>query len=120
MAQQYGYYFFVHGNIDAKLYAQTNTSGQNVPLLLRRRNYSEKMGLRGEKEFFDLSGVSYVVMKVSPGRVLPKWDQSKSSVTHDRVRLDHLLHMTHSMHVLASVDKRKSSLSKFFKTQSHS
>lgn len=95
--------------MDAKLFARTDTSSQNVPLLLRREGYSREMAIRGEKELFELSGVSYVVVKVSPGRTTSCRGRKATEINHDRVRLDHLLHMTHSLHVLANAKKRKKS-----------
>ena len=64
---QYGYYFFLSGNVDAKLYAQTGASSQNVQLLLRRFNYNAKLAKANEKEFFPLTGMSYTVVKVTRG-----------------------------------------------------
>lgn len=95
--------------MDAKLFARTDTSSQNVPLLLRRERYTREMATRGEKELFELSGVSYVVVKVSPGRTTNCRGRTVTEINHDRVRLDHLLHMTHSLHVLANSKKRKRS-----------
>lgn len=62
---QYGYYFFLRDDIDAQLYAQTEASAQAVPLLLRRHPYDARMAQRGEKEYFPLTGVPYVVVRVS-------------------------------------------------------
>lgn len=106
---QYGYYFFLDSSVDAKLYAQTETSSQHVPLQMRREGYSREMGARGEKEMFELTGVSYVVIKVSPGRSTDCGARSAAEIKHDRVRLDHLLHMTHSLHVLADSRARGAS-----------
>ena len=64
---QYGYYFFLSGNVDAKLYAQTGASSQNVQLLLRRFKYNKRHALPNEKEFFPLTGMSYAVVKVTRG-----------------------------------------------------
>lgn len=62
---QYGYYFFLRDAVDAQLYAQTEASEQAVRLLLRRAGYTWRMAHRGEKEFFPLTGVSYVVVRVA-------------------------------------------------------
>lgn len=65
LSKQYGYYFFLRDDIDAQLYAQTEASAQAVPLLLRRDPYDRRMAARGEKELFPLTGVPYVVVRVS-------------------------------------------------------
>lgn len=64
---QYGYYFFLSGTVDAKLYAQTGASSQSVQLLLRRHGYNAKAAKLNEKEYFPLTGMSYVVVKVTRG-----------------------------------------------------
>lgn len=64
---QYGYYFFLSDKVDAKLYAQTCSSSQSIPLLLKREGFTKRMEKRNEKEYFPLTGVSYLVAKVSRG-----------------------------------------------------
>lgn len=100
---QYGYYFFLRDKVEAKLYAQTDASSQNVPLLMRRQNYTARMAARGEKEFFPLTGVSYVVMKVSPGCTHVPRDRMRALVSENRVRLEHLLRMHHALEMLADM-----------------
>lgn len=100
---QYGYYFFLRDKVDAKLYAQTDASSQNVPLLMRRQNYTVRMAARGEKEFFPLTGVSYVVMKVSPGCTHVPRERMRALVSENRVRLEHLLRMHHALEMLADM-----------------
>lgn len=62
---RYGYYFFLAENVDAKLYAQTHASSNNVRLMLKRTDYNGRQKRCNELEYIPLSGVSYVVMKVS-------------------------------------------------------
>lgn len=51
--------------MDAQLYAQTNASAQTVPLLLRRMDPASVLSAKNQREFFPLTGVSYVVIRVS-------------------------------------------------------
>lgn len=53
---------------------------------------------------FPLSGVSYVVMKVEPGRNTPVQSQSRSVSMHDRIRLDYLLRSAGSVDIPASLN----------------
>ncbi|PXF39938.1 hypothetical protein BWQ96_10356 [Gracilariopsis chorda] len=64
---RYGYYFFLFSPVDAKLHAQTDASTHNVQLLIKHHGYRAKMANLNEKEYFPLSGVSYVVIKVTRG-----------------------------------------------------
>lgn len=90
--------------MDAKLYAQTDTSSQNVPLLLKQERYTALGASKGEKEMFPLNGVSYVVMKVEPGRNTPSESQNRSVSLHDRIRLDYLLRSAGSVNIKATLD----------------
>lgn len=89
--------------MDAKLYAQTDASSQNVPLLMRRQGYDERMAAAGEKEFFPLSGVSYVVMKVSAGCTPHPRERMRALAMENRVRLEHVLHMSVALEKLAGM-----------------
>ena len=75
---QYGYYFFLGKKVDAKLYAQTGSSSQTVPLLLRRHPYTEEMRLRDEKEFFPwpewaMSAWRYLLDARASTSVIQRW-----------------------------------------------
>lgn len=100
---RYGYYFFLGKKVDAKLYAQTGSSSQTVPLLLRRHPYTPEMGLRDEKEFFPLTGISYVVIKVSPGCSRKYGKSLKMMLQDHRNRLDNMLQMSAAMEMLSKV-----------------
>lgn len=100
---RYGYYFFLGKKVDAKLYAQTGASSQTVPLLLRRHPYTPEMGLRDEKEFFPLTGISYVVIKVSPGCSRKYGRSLKMMQQEHRNRLDNMLQMSDAMEMLSKV-----------------
>lgn len=58
---RYGYYFFLEKPVDAKLYASIRTF-PHVQLLMRRM---DKLS-RNEKRYFPLTGVSYLVVRVTP------------------------------------------------------
>ena len=59
---RYGYYFFLSKKVDAKLYVSFKTF-PNVELMMMRTDVD---GLRpNEKKFFPLTGVSYVVLRVT-------------------------------------------------------
>lgn len=100
---RYGYYFFLGKKVDAKLYAQTGASSQTVPLLLRRHPYTPEMGLKDEKEFFPLTGISYVVIKVSPGCSRKYGRSIKMMLQEHRSRLDNMLQMSDAMEMLSKV-----------------
>lgn len=97
---RYGYYFFLSKPVDACLYAQTGSSSQHVTLLMRRRGYTEKHARKNEKEFFPLTGVSYVVVKVSKG-VRRREGEVRSVMEVDhRKRLENLLYMGNALEML--------------------
>lgn len=87
---QYGYYFFLSSTVDAKLYAQIGASSQNVQLLLKRQGYRAKLALPNEVEYFPLSGVSYVVVKVTRG-CSPVSEERPEMLLRHRKRLVKLL-----------------------------
>eukprot|EP00177_Eucheuma_denticulatum_P004474 GFKZ01008135.1.p1 GENE.GFKZ01008135.1~~GFKZ01008135.1.p1 ORF type:complete len:501 (-),score=60.16 GFKZ01008135.1:656-2158(-) len=87
---RYGYYFFLSRKVDARLYAQTGSSSQSVSLLLRRHGYNPWMVGRNEKEFFPLTGVSYVAIKVARG-CSPLRKDRRDEVDKHRRRLLELL-----------------------------
>lgn len=87
---RYGYYFFLSRKVDAKLYAQTGSSSQSVSLLLHRHGYNPWMVGRNEKEFFPLTGVSYVAVKVARG-CSPLHRDRRGDVDKHRRRLLELL-----------------------------
>lgn len=76
---QYGYYFFLNKPVDAQLFAQTGSSSQSVSLLLKRHGYDAARARKNEKEFIPLTGVSYVVMKVTRGYA-PGVDEERREV----------------------------------------
>lgn len=100
---RYGYYFFLAEQVDARLYAQTDSSQQNVPLLLRRSKMSHKMARKGEKEFFPLSNVPYVVMKVRPGITKQPRDVSVAKAVENRARLEHVLRISNTLELLSEL-----------------
>lgn len=100
--RQYGYYFFLSDKIDAKLYAQTGSSSGTVPLLLRRHPYTRAMKARGEKEFFPLTGLSYVVLKVTPEIQENLGSRNLKSVeVEHRSRLENMLQMSNAVEMLS-------------------
>lgn len=62
---KFGFYFFLSHKVDGQLYAQTSAAPDSVELLLNR----VAKGCHGhnEKDFFPLTGVSYVVIEVRRG-----------------------------------------------------
>ncbi|KAI0560910.1 hypothetical protein FGB62_98g033 [Gracilaria domingensis] len=88
---RYGYYFFLSGPVDAKLYAQTGASTQNVQLLLHRHGYRARMAAVNEKEYFPLTGVSYTVVKVTRGCSPYDMEQRRDMFDRHRGRLTQLL-----------------------------
>lgn len=104
--KQYGYYFFLSRPVDARLYTEVNSSDLNVPLLLKQnREPSHRLG-RNERDYFALTGRSYVVMKVTRG-CRP---QDESRLTQDREnhrqRLENILHMSKAIEMLAGMKKK--------------
>lgn len=102
MSPQYGYYFFLGRKVDAKLYAQTDTSNQAVPLLLRRMSTRSEKRAAGERDFFPLTGISYVVVKVSPGQTISGQERSRRQIDEDRQRLEQILNMNQAINALAA------------------
>lgn len=111
---RYGYYFFLSKPVDAKLYAQTDASALNVQLLLKRvapprnKRGSTRNGRtrsRGEKEFFPLSGVAYVVVRVSPGVTRHQRERTRAMAMENRARLEHILHVSNTLEMLAGMRK---------------
>lgn len=76
---RYGYYFFLNERVDAKLYASFRTF-PNVQLMLKR---AERILAPGEKRYFPLTGVSYLVIRVMP-RV------SSLPATRKPIRMSHV------------------------------
>lgn len=98
---QYGYYFFLSKKVDARLYAQTDTSSQSVPLLLRRVGPRADNGSLGERQFFPMTGISYVAVKVTPG-VRPGWKPPTARDKFESLeRLEDILNMNQAMEMLA-------------------
>lgn len=89
--------------MDARLYAQTDASSQNVPLLMRRQGYGERAAQQGEKEFLALCGVTYVVMKVSAGCTPHARQRVRALAMENRARLEHVLHVTDALEKLAGM-----------------
>lgn len=75
---RYGYYFFLERGVEAKLYASFRTF-PNVSLMMKR---VDKPG-PNEKQFFPLTGVSYLVIRVTPRL-------SSMRATRRAVRLRHV------------------------------
>lgn len=73
-----------------QLYAQTGSSSENMMLMMRRMEFGRNRRVN-EKEFIPLTGVSYVVMKVSRGYYAGA-DEVKNSVLKKHTeRLSRLL-----------------------------
>lgn len=101
---RYGYYFFLAQRVDATLYAQTDVSSQNVQLLLKRVGVSDSRLLRkGEKAFFPLSGVPYVVVKVAPGLTRQRRERTRAMAAASRSRLEHILHVNNTIEILSGM-----------------
>lgn len=101
---RYGYYFFLSDKVDARLYVQAGCSSQNMGLILRRIR-SEQEVKQGAGEFFPLTGVSYVVVKVTKGCMLQRpreWDKVRSE---HRSRLECMLAMNGIMDVIAKGER---------------
>lgn len=100
---QYGYYFFLSDKVDAKLYAQTCSSSQSVPLLLKREGFTKRMENRNEKEYFPLNGISYLVAKVTRGCKHSDNENIPSLREEHKRRLDNMLQMSHVIDMLAAM-----------------
>lgn len=96
---RYGYYFFLDRKIDAKLYAETDSTS-HVSLLLRRCPYTKQMRSENEKEFLPLSGVNYICMKVSPGTCQRIERNSKATENEHRLRLENIYEMSNAIDLL--------------------
>lgn len=84
---RFGYYFFLSKKVDAKLYASFRTF-PNVSLMMKRTD-TDNLG-PGEHEFFPLTGVSYLVI-----RVMPK--MSSMRATRRPIRLSHVQRLENLM-----------------------
>ncbi|PXF41906.1 hypothetical protein BWQ96_08358 [Gracilariopsis chorda] len=104
---RYGYYFFLEKNVDAKLYVQTRSSAQNVPLLLRRTDFDAKCAQRNELEWFPMTNVSYVVMKVSPACTSGLEEQKMALCKAHKQRLDAILQVGNILEMLEKNKKRR-------------
>lgn len=95
---RYGYYFFLERGVEAKLYASFRTF-PNVSLMMKR---VDKPG-PNEKQFFPLTGVSYLVIRVTPRL-------SSMRATRRAVRLRHVQKLEQLMKsaLLATVKGYKS------------
>lgn len=104
---QYGYYFFLSDKVDAKLYAQTCSSSQSIPLLLKREGFTKRMEKRNEKEYFPLNGVSYLVAKVSRGcKHADSEHENLPALRMDhKRRLDHIMQMNQVIDMVSSMQK---------------
>lgn len=100
---RYGYYFILSEKVDAQLYAQTDSSSQNVNLLLRRSRLSRAAQIRGEKEFFPLSGVPYVVMKVKPGCSKVPQAKREALVAQSKHRIEQILNTNNTLGLLSGI-----------------
>lgn len=101
---QYGYYFFLSEKVDAKLYAQTCSSSQSIPLLLKREGFTRKMEQNNEKEYFPLNGISYLVAKVTRGCKHSDNENIPSLRMEHKRRLDNMLQMSHVIDMLAAMN----------------
>lgn len=101
---QYGYYFFLSKPVEAQLYAQTGSSSQRVPLFLKRED-----ALKGrERQYFPLTGVSYLVMKVSKGCYPdPHALDLKNVQTDHRARLENITSMSNAIELLSAMRSGK-------------
>lgn len=74
----------------------------------RRRTAGGRGGRRGgrakdEKEFFPLSGVAYVVVKVCPGVTRQGRERTRAMAMENRARLEHILHVSNTLDMLAAM-----------------
>lgn len=90
---RFGYYFFLDQRVDAKLYASFRTF-PNVQLMLKR---TEKTLAPGEKRYFPLTGVSYLVIRVTP-RV------SSLAATRNPIRMSHVQRLEDLMRTSLSTE----------------
>lgn len=104
---RYGYYFFLNKKIDARLFAQTGSSSQSVPLLLKRVGFDPVKAPQNEKEHFPLTGVSYVVLKVSKGCTTDVLDERPLVREEHQQRLDGMLQMNDMIEMFANMEKKK-------------
>lgn len=113
---RYGYYFFLQKPVDAKLYAQTDTSSRNVQLLLKRANFESIVRKRPTqavkryqgkdsdiKEYFPLTGVAYVVIKVSPCLSKTHRERTRAVAMENRARLEHILNISNALEMLSDL-----------------
>lgn len=70
------------------------------------------MKRKNEKEYFPLTGVSYLVMKVSKGCGPINIEEQETARKHHRQRLDSMLHMSNAIEMLASMKGKGRSLRK--------
>lgn len=101
---QYGYYFFLDKPVEARLYAQIGSSSQRVPLFLKRTDdVSER-----ERTHFPLTGISYLVMRVSRGYTM---DTSVSYLKRmregHRARLENILQVSNAMEILSVIEGKR-------------
>lgn len=77
-----------------------------MPLMMKRENLTLKRARRNEKLYFPLTGVSYVVMKVSKGYKNSGFRHS--SLIHDqhRKRLENMLHMRGVIEMIAGIKEK--------------
>lgn len=97
---RYGYYFFLSRPVDGKLYAHTGSSSQHVPLKLRR---TDKLS-GDEQEYFPLTGVSYIVMRVC--RKSKGWRKvARKEAVHEEhaKRVGNLTRMSSAVEVMAKM-----------------
>lgn len=97
---RYGYYFFLDKPVEARLYAQTGSSSARVPLFLKRVGDVPAK----ERKYFPLTGVSYLVMKVSPGNGEGgEIDRQEVQADHRR-RLENILEMSNALAMLCRME----------------
>lgn len=89
--------------MDAKLYAQTCSSSQSIPLLLKREGFTKRMENRNEKEYFPLTGISYLVAKVTRGCKHTDNENIPSLRMEHKRRLDNMLQMSNVIDMLAAM-----------------
>ncbi|CAN8073356.1 unnamed protein product [Agarophyton chilense] len=106
---RYGYYFFLEKSVDVQLYAQTRSSSQYVPLLMRRTDLRGKRRGRNDVEYFPLTNVSYVVMKVSPGCTQNIEARKTELFAEHKNRLDTVLHARNISEMLTKRKKKRRS-----------
>ncbi|KAI0560482.1 hypothetical protein FGB62_112g00 [Gracilaria domingensis] len=97
---RYGYYYFLEKSVDAKLYSQTRSSAQYTPLQLRRTDLKGANRRRHDIEYFPLTNVSYVVMRVSRGCSKNFEEQKRALVPEHKKRLDTILQAKNISNIL--------------------